>query len=513
MILTAGKQFFACIFACLLMIAGFVPQLYGQQVEQVEIINANTFEGDESLGKNVARLTGDVQFRHKGAMMYCDSAYLYQDANSLDAFGRIKIEQGDSIRLTGDFLKYDGNTRSARVVGNVVLVDRTMTLTTHEVVYSLSNRVAKYETPGVITDKENKLTSNSGYYLTGEKMVFFKDDVVLTNPEYRMESDTLKYNTVSRTAWFYGPTTITSTGTDSTFMYCESGWYDTNRNKSSFKKNAFIRSGESSLSGDSLFFNRNTLVGEAYGNVQLSDTVNQVIVSGDFGRSDDKKKKAFVTGKATLIKMFTADSLFLHADTLFAAEDTAAKVRTWTARRNVRFFKPDLQGKCDTLTYSTSDSMVVMKGVPVLWTDSSQMTAEWVTFQIANQEVSRLYLHQTAFIISKEDSVRFNQVKGRTMTGYFTENKLSSILVEGNGQSVYYTRNSKKQLTGVNRADCSDMLILFEENRVSGITLINQPDATLYPIQELQANELILKDFGWSETARPKDRQAIYERH
>jgi lipopolysaccharide export system protein LptA len=277
-----------------------------------------------------------------------------------------------------------------------------------------------------------------------------------------------------------------------------------------FRKNAFIRSGESTLAGDSLLFNRNLLVGEAFGNVSLSDTLNKVVINGNYGRSDDKKKKAFVTGRATMIKIFTADSLFLHADTLFANEDTVTGIRTWTAWRGVRFFKPDLQGKCDTLTYSTADSLVVLRGEPVMWNDSSQLTAQLITIQIANQEVSQLYLNHTAFIISREDSVRYNQVKGRNMTGYFTDNRLSSIKVEGNGQTIYYTRNNKKQLSGVNRADCSDMLITFSDNRVGGITLIDQPDATLYPIQELDYNELMLKDFVWKEGERPFSRDDIY---
>jgi len=147
-----------------------------------------------------------------------------------------------------------------------------------------------------------------------------------------------------------------------------------------------------------------------------------------------------------------------------------------------------------------------------LWSEENQLTADFMNMQLANSRISELRLFDSAFITSMEDSLRFNQIKGRNMTGYFADNKLSSIKVEGNGQSIYYTRNSKEQFTGVNRADCSDMLIQIEESKINSITLINDPDATLYPINELQAEELRLKGFVWLEDQRPVDKQDIFRR-
>ena len=157
--------------------------LSAQQTTQVEIENADSFEGDASLGKNVSRLLGNVRFRHQGALMYCDSAYLYQLTNSLDAFGKIKIVQGDSIQLTGDFLNYSGNTRQAKVTGHVVMTDRDMVLHSNILNYNMNSETAEYFDGGEIIDKQNRLTSKSGYYFSRERMVFFKDSVVLTNPK------------------------------------------------------------------------------------------------------------------------------------------------------------------------------------------------------------------------------------------------------------------------------------------------------------------------------------------
>jgi hypothetical protein len=149
---------------------------------------------------------------------------------------------------------------------------------------------------------------------------------------------------------------------------------------------------------------------------------------------------------------------------------------------------------------------------PVLWSDENQLTATFMNMQMANSEISELRLFDAAFISSQEDSIRYNQIKGRNMTGYFTDNKLSSIRVEGNGQSIYYSRNSKKQYTGVNRADCSDMLIFINESKINSITLINEPDATLYPIREIPPSELRLKGFVWLVEQRPLNKEDIFRR-
>ncbi len=489
----------------------FCVALAAQKTTQVEIINADTFEGDESLGKNVSKLNGNVQFSHQGALMFCDSAYLYQETNSLDAFGKIRIVKGDSITLTGDFLKYDGNSRKAAVTGDVTMTDRDMVLKSKNLNYDMTGESAEYFNGGRLNDNKNVLTSSRGYYFAKEKLVYFKDSVVLVNPDYSIIADTLKYHTGLKTAFFAGPTFIYSGGTDSSRIYCEQGWYNTISENSVFAGNPYIVSKENKLSGDSLWYDNRTAVGIARKNVVVSDSLQNIIITGGYGRSDNKLKTGLVTEKAVLIKVFENDSLFLHADTLFARQDTVTLHKSWMAYHGVRIYKTDLQGTCDSLVYTSSDSLISFHTDPVLWSEENQLTADFINMQIANSKISELRLFNSAFIISMEDSLRFNQIKGRDMTGYFSDNKLSSIKVEGNGQSVYYTRNSKKQFTGVNRADCSDMLIFInEESKIKSITLINQPDATLYPIDELSPSELRLRGFSWRHALRPLNKDDIF---
>jgi lipopolysaccharide export system protein LptA len=484
-----------------------------QSQTTIEIVNSDVFLGDESLGKGVSLLKGNVAFRHRGALMYCDSAYLYQESNSLNAFGKVRILQGDTIKLTGSKLNYNGNSGLAVITGQVVLTDRKTTLTSEELTYDMSKDLAFYLNRGALADGENDLTSKRGYYYSKQSRVFFSDSVLLVNPKYRVVADSLSYLTKSATVLFSGPTRISSTGADSTWIQCENGFYDTKQSKSRFYRPNKVVSGSKLLSGDTLDFDNNTRKGRASGRVLFSDTTQSISISGDRGFSDEKKREAFVTGNAELIRYFDKDTLFLHADTLYAREDTVAVTSSWIAIRNVRFYKSDLQGSCDSLSYSTPDSMLVMNYNPVLWSDSNQITAGLIQMRLLDAGPQYMKLETDPFICSLVDSIHFNQISGRTMDGFFTDGSLTSVMVYGNGQSVYFTEDKKGAITGVNVAECSDMRILLVEQKVSEIILINEPDATLYPLSEAPQELLMLKGLDWKDSLRPKDRADIFKRN
>lgn len=505
-----GKKFniiTRLIFLCVFL---FTENIFAQSPRRIEIIQAGSLEGSKINGREVRRLVGDVIFQQEDTRLYCDSALFYEEGNSIDAYGSVRIE-GPRAKLSGDVLHYEGNRKQAVMTGQVVkMTDGKAVLTTTALNYDLQNEIGEYSTGGKVEDKDNVLTSRKGYYYSKDRTVSFRDNVVLTNPKYIMRSDTLRYHTPTSTAYFLGPCTITSTGSDSSFIYCEYGWYNTETEKSYFSKNTFIRSKENILSGDSLLYDRTAGRGRAWNNVMIVDTLQKMIISGNFAFLDEKKGTSYVTGNGMLIKAFTTDSMFLHADTLFAKQDSAKGNKEYYAYNHVRIFKPDLQGQCDSLIYKTVDSTVYFYGSPILWNNQNQLTAELITLTLVDNRLNTMNLFNTAFITGREDSLRYNQVKGRDMTGYFNDNKLETILVKGNGQTIYYIRNSKKQLSGVNRADCSDIRITLDSSSVDKISLLNGADATLFPIKELDPRELRLKNFKWYGHLQPISKEDIF---
>lgn len=478
--------------------------------------SADQMEGDKKKGKDVKKLIGHVHFKHENVDMYCDSAYLFPN-NSLEAYRNVRIRQGDTIQVYGDKLKYDGNTKIAELEKNVSMSDREMNLKTEYLTYDLTSSVGSYHKGGTIVSKDNVLTSEHGYYNSKAKEFSFKKNVKLVNPQYTMKCDTLLYNTWTKTAYFLGSTTIVSSGNT---IYCENGWYDTEKDVSQFNRNAVIITGEQKLKGDSIYYNRKAGFGKAIRNVAVIDSAQNVTITGDYAEYYEKTENSLITGNALLTQVYDKDSLFLHADTLratYETKDSAGKrlidynKRIMFSYHHVKFFKSDMQGKCDSLVYTYADSTMRLYKDPVLWSETNQLSAEKVEIKTGNGEINALLLINSAFIVSKEDSIKFNQVKGKTMTGYFLKNELYKIKVEGNGQTIYYARD-KGEIFSVNKTDCTDMLIYFLDSEVDKITFISKPVGSIFPIAEVNPKEFLLKDMKDRFAERPLTKKDIFSR-
>jgi len=480
------------------------PVIHAQVPTQVDQ-KADYMEYDKNIAGGAYRLIRNVVFSHEGAFMYCDSAYFYPETNSLDAFSRVHIVQGDTADLYGDFLHYDGNTRFATVLKNVRLIGESTQLTTQALDFDLRNNIGYYRNHADIVSNENQLVSREGYYYSNRQMYYFRDSVVLVNPDYTIYSDTLQYNTESRVAYFFGPTEIVG---DSSYIYCENGWFNTQTNKSMLKDKALVRNKEQTITGDSLYYEKDSGYGEGFGNIELNDREQNVILRGNHAFIYQEEDRALLTDSAMFIYITDGDSVYVHADTLRMLPDSAGN-RQLKAYHGVRLFKSNLQGLCDSLYYTTSDSILKLYDKPVLWSGGNQLSSEYIEIHTRNKQIYQLVLEQLAFIINQEDTVKFNQVKGKTMICHFRDNELYRIDVNGNGQTVYYAKD-KNRLIGVNLAQSSDLVITVKENKIDKIRFINKPSATLYPLDMAPKEELILKDFRWHELERPKDRKDIF---
>jgi lipopolysaccharide export system protein LptA len=501
--------------------------------KKIEILNAGALKFDDEIGNGAKRLIGDVRLKHESVLMFCDSAYLYND-NSMDAFGHVHIQQADSIHLYGDLLKYNGNTKKAILTKNALATKGDMQLTTQELNYDISTSVGYYNVSAKIVNKENVLTSEQGYFFAKTNDLTFKKNVVLTNPQFVINCDTMRYNTSSKITYFKGPTTIKS---KENLIYCEDGWYDTSKDLSRFSKNSYILTQEQKMFGDSLYYDRKKGIGRAKNNVQIIDTAQKLTITGDLALHYEFDDLSIVTGKALMKQISGTDTLYLHADTLKAmgeSSDTVAvkkmlerkKTNPGLSKKNdttyyhdnqrlfayhkVKFFRNDLQGKCDSLIYTTIDSTMKLFGTPVLWSEENQLTSDSIKIITGKKSINTIELKGSGFIVSAEDSIHYNQIRGKYMKGFFKDNKLIRVNVEGNGQTIYYP-TEKKQIKAVNRADCSDLRIMFKEEQIDRIIFITKPAATLYPLDKIDVKELKLKDFVWRKEERPKEVKDIFK--
>ncbi|MBN2669283.1 MAG: hypothetical protein JXR60_08640 [Bacteroidales bacterium] len=538
-----------------------------QKTKRIEILNANSIEFDEKIGKDVKRLLGNVQFQHENAIMYCDSAYLNSKTNILQAFNNVRIKQGDSLNLYGDYLNYNGNTRMARVRRNVRLVHGQSTLKTDSLDYDRNMNIGHYFDWGFIKDQQNDLKSVNGYYYSDTKDYYAVDSVTLLNPDYTIFSDSLRYNTGTDISYFYGSTDIVS---DSNFIYCEFGWYDTKKDISKVAKNAYILSKDKKLSGDSLFYDRNLGYGEAKNKVALLDTSAQILITGDYAEYFERNDSAYVTLRALMTKYNQEDTLFLHADTLklfrvidsikveiyqytdslvyigndsvpqenrsdldtscwitqtFVSDtlftETTDTTKIVLAFHHVQIFKDDIQARTDSLSYSTKDSTIRLFKLPIIWSGEKQITAEYIELQTENNKPTKMNLLASSFITIQDDSIRFNQIQGKDMVGFFNlDNELSKLDVYTDAKSIFFPREDateeqqkdslKGDLVGVNLTESTTMTIWFEENQPIKVTLYKQPNGILNPVGKLPQEELYLKGFSWKEAIRPQTKNDIF---
>jgi lipopolysaccharide export system protein LptA len=278
---------------------------------------------------------------------------------------------------------------------------------------------------------------------------------------------------------------------------------------SQFNKNAYLESDEQYLRGDSLYYDRDNGMGMAFDNVELYDSAQQIILLGRYAIYFEEPEYAMLTDSAILIQISDEDSLFVHADTLKSVVDSTGQYKILRAYYKVKFHRPDMQGKCDSLAYLESDSVFQLFGDPVLWSEIHQLTAEQMNVHMAFEEPDYIELSNAAFIISQDDSIRFNQIRGRNMVGHFSEDQLSYIDVKGNGESLWFGRD-EGDLIGVNKAASSDIKIYLADGGVERVNMIMTPTAILYPPDELLKENLYLSGFLWLEEHRPRTKQDIF---
>jgi lipopolysaccharide export system protein LptA len=481
--------------------------------DRVRIQNADTWEYDDAIAPGAQRLKGSVKFAHGDAILRCDSAYLYEDQR-IDAFGHVSIDQGDSLHMEGERLVYQGKDRRARIEGNVRLRDKGMELSTPALDYDLRAKRGSYDQGGNIISRKDgsTLSSDIGVYLADSRQFQFSRNVHSEHPERTIRCDTMHYGTATSMVRFFGPSTI-DLHKDSTVIRTTRGSYDMTNDRARFSQRSSVLSRGKLLEGDSLHYDKKSGLGKAWGHVILSDTASDVLARGDHGTYEERSERSIITGHAEMVLLMDADSLFLHGDSLIARPEEDGSGRHITARSGVRFFKSDLQGICDTLVYSGSDSLIRMYHQPVLWTGDDQISGTHIRIALANGGIERLFVEGDAFLMSQVDSVHYDQVTGTTMTGFFANSSLERLIAEGNSRTVYFAVEDSadtKVISAVNRADCSRIAVTLKDGEANSVTFLERPDALLYPLDKVPPEELRMSGSAWRSPERPRDRSDIF---
>ena len=474
---------------------------------KVYLIHSNTLSFDKAVKPDAQILNGDVCFRHDSSYMYCDSAYFFEQTNSLEAFSNVRMEQGDTLFVYGDYLFYDGNTQVAYLRENVRMENGQVTLFTDSLNYERIPNIGYYFEGGLIVDSLNQLSSFYGQYSPETKLAVFNDSVQVENPDFTLYSDTLHYDTESKVATILGPSVIVS---DSGTIHTSRGWYDTVNNTSLLLDQSQVESGEKILIGDSIFYNRDTGMGEVYGNMSLIDTAQHVTLQGEYGYYNEQTGYAFATDSARFLEYSQGDTLFLHADTLQMV--TVDPVyREIKAYYGVRFYRIDMQGVCDSMQFNTRDSVLYMYTEPVLWNEQYQLYGDTIAIYMNDSTIEYAHVIQFAFAAQHVDSSYYNQLKGNDLKAYFEGQAVHQIDVAGNAESIFYPLEKDGAKVGMNETKSGFLTIWVKDNKLDKLKIWPSPVGSMTPIPDLKPDQKMLKDFYWFDYLRPKNRDDIYE--
>ena len=497
------RKFTPTIFFLLLLFVS--AKGFAQEKKRVEILQAGDLVQSENLA-NAQRLINDVIIRHEDILMYCDSAYTYEGTNRVDAFGNVHINQGDTLHLYARKVFYDGDRSFAQAINDVKLVNTDVTLYTDTLDYDMNLNVGYYDCFGKIVDSTNTLTSKVGKYYLDNNEAHFTDSVVGYSDKYTIDSEDLRYNTKTEVINFKGPTTIRDSVNT---LYAEDGWYNTQSGEADLNLHPMVYNETQSIKAKQISYNKEDGDGYAEGNVHIEDYENRTIIQGNKVVYNDEKETAIATDSAVFISYNETDSLFLHADTLKSIPDTIDGENLVMAYYGVRFFRNDVQGVCDSLMYFTKDSLVQLHRNPVIWSEQHQLSADYIEMVQHSNAPNEMHLTKNSFIISKQDSGRFDQIKGKDMLGYIINGKLNHIDVDGNGQTLYYARD-EEAVIGLNRAESSNISIRFKEGKIHTIAFQKQPEGQLKPILKLEESEKTLPGFEWKIKLRPLSKNDIF---
>jgi len=496
-----------------------IPKANRNQSNKVFLENADILSANEAISTDYQVLKGNVRFRRGDMYMFCDSAYFYAETSSLDAFGNVRMTQGDTLWVYSDVLHYYGDQGVAELRNNVRLENRSTTLLTDALDYEINSNVGYYFDGGTIVDNRNntELSSQYGRYELDTKQAEFSRNVHLVNDRYEMFTDLLDYNTQSHIAHITSETYIVS---DSNTINTTNGWYNTSADDATLYERALITAKDGkTLQGDTVYYNRKRNYGEARGDVVITDPSNKVILDGDYGYHDDNVHYSYVTGRARAREFSQKDTIYLHADTLctlinYVVKDSLGgdSVRVLRAFNQVRFYRSDVQGICDSLQLSEADTIINMYDHAVVWNLERQIFGDEINIHLNDSAADWATLPTGGFMAEHLGEIYYDQLSGKKMKAWFVNKELRQLDVDGNVEVIMFPQEDDSTYNKMVNAESSYLrLNLKPKQEVDRIAMWPEVTGRVTPLYLARKTDLYLPQFQWYDALRPKTPDDIYD--
>ena len=480
--------------------------------KRVYLVHADELRYDRFRNNDAQVLTGSVQFEHEGARLYCDSANFFEATNSFEAWGHVRMVQGDTLSLTSDQGYYDGNQQMMEARDNVVLKHRTTTLYTNELYYDRIWSQGYFQNRGHLEDNNTLLFSDWGEYHTDTKMAVFFYDVTMLGDNFQLMTDSLYYDTQVKRAHIIGPSNIIS---GNSHIYSEKGYYNTVTDEAELLDRSILDNKGRKLVGDSLWHSGKTGISEAFVNVIFTDSVNKTILKCEYGHYEDSVGYAMCTDKALAIDYSQRDSLFVHGDTIKVFTyniDTDSVYRVMHVYNKVRAYRIDIQAVCDSLVYNSQDSCMTMYKDPITWNMDHQLVGDEIRVYMKYSVIDHAHVVENAFSIEKLLVEKcFNQVSSKEMFAFFTDGQMRRAEAKDNVITIYYPEDkADSSFVGLVYMETSELRMFMDDQRKLSRIWAPKSDGTMYPMSQIPPEKRYLEGFAWYDYVRPVSKDDIF---
>lgn len=522
-------------------------------VHKIHLEHANTISFDKKINQERQVLRGDVLFRQDSIWMSCDSAYFYQNRNSFEAFSHVHVWEGDTLQMWCDSLSYDGDLMVGHLYDRVVMHHNDTRLHTDYMIYYRQEGKAHYPQSGWISDPDNHLRSEAGTYYTDTRLAVFQYQVEMRNydfskvsprpdypdiessdyePQMTLFSDTLQYSFLSNDAWILGPSRIVN---DTATLYTDLGTVNTDSQQSWLYNRSRVVSDGRSATADTIFYDGKMGVGDAWGRFVAYDSLQNMCIRGDYCHYVDSPQVLTVTQRALAMEFSTKDTLYLHSDTIrsyvgfrdrkeryqvndstMADTTVTDTIHYLTCHHNVRYYRVDMQGVCDSLNYNHEDSLATFVGNPVMWNENYQITGDTIfAYMEPGGGIKRALVHDHAFLTQRHDSIHYDQLSGQGLVCYFDSSHIEHMDMSGNVQTIFYPEEESKKtgekfLIGLNQVIGNYLSIWFKDMKMDHLRIWPQPVGSLTPLHLVTSDILYLEGFRWMSYLRPTSPEDVF---
>lgn len=481
--------------------------------EKVYLVHADELRYDQYGSVPDAQIVkGRVHFMHKGSNLWCDSAYFYQQSNSVKAFGHVRYVQGKDVSLKADRAAYDGVRQLLEARNNVVLTHGSKTLYTDSLDYDRFNDYAYFFEGGRLVDGKDRLVSDWGDYNLKTREATFWYNVKMRSGDRTVTTDELHYDTQKSLAHVIGPSTIVQNGS---VINTSDGYFDSKSDRAEMYGRSTVVDKDKEITGDSLFYDKRTGLARGLGNVVYVDKRNKNQLVGQRLIYNEKTGYGFATGHALVKDYSQYDTLYMHADSMKVYTfniNTDSMYRKVHCFDHVKVYRQDIQAICDSLVFNSQDSCMTMYRDPIAWNGTRQILGEVIKVYMNDSTVREAHVINQALSVERIPGEKyFNQLSSKKISSYFVEGKIRRVFASGNAKAIFYPIDDKDStLQGHIYIETDTIKMFISPERKLEKIWTPKNTGVMLPMTQIPAEKLKLLEFAWFEELRPTDPDDVF---